>query len=132
MIMKPFLSFLLCFALLFSACSAPARAELTGGWSVCPQEAAELPEDAAAAFSKATDGLLGVNYVPLSLLATQVVAGTNYCILCQATVVAPDARPFLALMYVHADLAGNASVLDIVPLEVGVPERAEEAGEGET
>ena len=64
---------------------------MTGGWENVPHETAELPADAQAAFDKAVEGLVGAEYVPVALLSTQVVAGTNYCILCQITPVAPNA-----------------------------------------
>ena len=94
--------------------SAPA---LVGGWTIT--EDAALTDEAQAAFDKALDGLTGVGYTPLALLGTQLVSGTNYCILCEAKVVYPDAVPYYALVYVYADLQGNAEILDIVILDIG-------------
>ena len=42
-------------------------------------------------FDKAMEGWDGVNYVPVALAATQVVSGTNYCIVCESTAVYPGA-----------------------------------------
>ena len=36
-----------------------------------------MTEEATAAFNKATEGFVGVDYVPVALLSTQTVAGTN-------------------------------------------------------
>ncbi len=84
---------------------------VVGGW-VQPESSALTPE-AQAAFDKAMEGLVGVSYKPLELLGTQVVAGTNYRILCEATVVYPGAEPYLAVVTIYQDLDGNASVLGI-------------------
>ena len=80
---------------------------MTGGWENVPHETAELPADAQAAFDKAVDGLVGAEYVPVALMSTQVVAGTNYCILCQITPIVPNATSTWALVYIYADLDGN-------------------------
>lgn len=90
---------------------------VVGGWTIT--EDAALTDEAQAAFDKALDGLTGVGYTPLALLGTQLVSGTNYCILCEAKVVYPDAVPYYALVYVYADLQGNAEILDIVILDIG-------------
>ena len=94
--------------------AAPAA---VGGWTV--PEKAEVTEDAQAAFDKAREGLTGVSYTPVALVGTQLVSGTNYCILCEARVVYPDAVPYYALVYVYADLNGGAELLDIVILDIG-------------
>jgi len=91
---------------------------MTGGWENVPHETAELPADAQAAFDKAVDSLVGAEYVPVALLSTQVVAGTNYCILCQITPVAPNATPTWALVYIYADLDGNAEITNVYELYI--------------
>ena len=91
---------------------------MTGGWENVPHEIAELPADAQAAFDKAVEGLVGAEYVPVALLSTQVVAGTNYCILCQITPVAPNATPTWALVYIYADLDGNAEITNVYELYI--------------
>ena len=91
---------------------------LVGGWENMPHGDAELPEDAQAAFDKALDGLVGAKYTPVALLSTQVVAGMNYCILCQITPVVPNATPTWALVYIYADLKGNAEITNIYELYI--------------
>ena len=105
--------------LALALCAVSALSEpLSGGWQNVPCEAAELPEDAQAAFDKALDGLVGAEYVPVALLSTQVVAGMNYCILCQITPVAPNATPAWALVYIYADLQGNAEIMNVYDLYI--------------
>lgn len=114
---KPILRLaLMLLALLLSA--MPALAEVTGGWEIPAYEASELPEDAQAAFDAATDGLVGAAYTPVALMGTQLVAGMNYCILCQITPVTPDAVPGWALVYIYADLDGNAETTNVVDLDI--------------
>ena len=91
---------------------------MTGGWENILHEAGELPADAQAAFDKAVEGLVGAEYVPVALLSTQVVAGTNYCILCQITPVAPNATPTWALVYIYADLDGNTEITNVYELYI--------------
>jgi len=100
-------------------CATGALAEpLAGGWQNVPHVAEELPAEAQTAFDKAVDGLVGANYVPVALLSTQVVAGMNYCILCQVTPVTPDATPTWALVYIYADLEGNAEITNVYELYI--------------
>lgn len=89
-----------------------------GGWETVTAEARPLPDDAQAAFDKATGTLVGAEYTPVALLGTQLVAGTNYCILCQITPVVPNPVPTWALVYIYADLQGNASVTNVYELYV--------------
>ena len=91
---------------------------MVGGWENVIHEAAELPTEAQAAFDKAVGRLVGVNYVPVALLSTQLVAGMNYCILCQITPVVPDGTPTWALVYVYADLQGNAEITNVYELYI--------------
>ena len=43
--------------------------------------------------AKAFEGMLGADQVPVALLSTQAVAGTNYCVLCEQAVIYPGAVP---------------------------------------
>lgn len=103
----------------------PVPGTIAGGWQVAYKP--EMTDALNAVFQKALDGLLGVNYEPVALLGTQVVAGTNYCFLAKATVVYPNAQPKYMLVYVYEDLAGNAQILNfadmpVVPNEYGTTE----------
>ena len=82
---------------------------LAGGWQETDTPA--MTEEATAAFRKATEGFVGVDYEPVALLSTQTVAGTNYRILCEATVVYPGAEPYYAVMTVYRGLDGSANIL---------------------
>ena len=49
--------------------------------------------------------------MPVALLSTQTVAGTNYCILCEATTVYPGAEMHYAVVNVYKSLEGNANII---------------------
>ena len=118
--MKRILAVMLALLLLaaLAACGQQnTETETVGGWTIT--QSAELSETAQSAFDKAMETLVGVNYTPVALLGTQIVSGTNYCFLCEAAVVSPDAQPYYAIVSVYEDLQGSASVLNIVAMDIG-------------
>jgi len=86
-------------------------ADLSGGWSQA--ESPEVTDEIKELCDKAFEKLVGVGYSPVALLSTQVVAGTNYCILCESTIVYPGAETTYAFVTLYKDLEGNVEVLDI-------------------
>ena len=116
--MKKLVSALLALVLVLSLSAALAEGMMTGGWEIVPAEGAVLPHEAVAALEKALEKMDGASYVPVTLMATQIVAGTNYCILCQVTPVVPDTKPAWALVYVYADLEGNAEIMNVYELYI--------------
>ena len=83
-----------------------------GAVGACQEaESPSMTEEATAAFNKATEGFVGVDYVPVALLSTQTVAGTNYRILCEATTVYPGAEMHYAVVNVYESLEGNANII---------------------
>ena len=126
--MKKIIS-LLVLVLTLIICLAAASAEkLIGGWEIPVAESTALPEDAQVAFDKAMVKLIGAEYTPVALLATQVVAGTNYCILCQVTPVVPDPIPHWSLVYLYANLDGDVEIMNVFDLDIGAyafPDEAE-------
>ena len=118
--MKKFFAFLTLAALLLTALALPVLAEeepLVGGWSAYTDNPTEIPAEALDALNAALDGLEGCVYKPIALLGTQVVAGTNYCFLCETTVVMPDAQPSYALVYVFDGLEGEHELLRVQEIE---------------
>ncbi len=89
----------------------PTAPQLAGGWQT--PESTELTDDLRAVFTKAVASKDDATYEPVSLLGTQVVAGTNYCFLAKKTEKTPDAQPTEVKVYIYEDLAGNAEVTDV-------------------
>ena len=125
--MKKWIAIVLLAVMLFSLAACGQKKEepaAVGGWTL--NDSGELSAEAKAAFDKAMEGLMGVNYTPVALLGTQLVSGTNYSILAEATVVYPDAQPYYAVVTVYEDLQGKAEIRNIAALDLG---RIAESGE---
>lgn len=72
-----------------------------------------LDEDTKAIFDKATEELVGVNYVPLAYLGNKVYADkTLHAYFCSATVVYPDSVAYPTVVFVTE--AGNDYIMDLV------------------
>lgn len=81
-----------------------------GGWTPFNFQ---ISHEARHVFEAALHGFVGVGYKPLAV-ATQIVAGTNYCFLCEATVVYPGATPYAAKVYIYQPLQGNPHITQII------------------
>ena len=73
-------------------------------------EPAQLPEDAQAAFDKAVDAAGTKDRVPMALVATQVVAGTNYLFLVQNPPAKENGSSSFSFVTVYRDLQDNCSI----------------------
>ena len=119
--MRKLISFILILAL--SLCLAGAQAEqetgdlpdgmLSGGWAVAEDNT--ITDELQNKFWQAMDSYqTGM----IAFLGTQVVAGTNYAILCRAQEI--NQERILVIVYLYEDLDGNVSVLDITDLALGI------------
>ena len=123
--MKKLLCTLLALTLL-TVSFVPALAEepmmKLGGWISNTENPAEIPQEVLDAFNKAIEGLEGCTYEPIALLASQVVAGMNYCLLCRLTVVYPDAQPTYALVYVYQSIEGACELARVEDITFSIQE----------
>ncbi len=115
--MKKIICAVFAIMLLVAAVAFAENNMLLGGWTA--SEAFEITDENKALFDKATEKLLGVDYVPVAYLGSQVVAGTNHCFLAQATVVAPDAQPAFKLVFICEKLDGSVELLGIADFDFG-------------
>ena len=101
---------------------ASSEEGMTGGWTVSENDGTmmEMTVDIQRAFDTATENLTGCTYEPVAVLGSQVVAGTNYAILCRITPVAPNAAPHFAVVQVNAPISGTASILTICDLDISL------------
>ena len=93
----------------------PVQEEIVGGF--ISVEDGTLTDELKAIFNKALDGLTGATYEPVELIATQVVAGTNYKFLANGTKTTNPVTKGTYYVTVYEDLNGNVSLLDIETIE---------------
>ena len=113
--MKKFVSLLVLASLLLSSFIVPSFAEepLLGAWSANVDHPTEIPQDVLDAFQAATESTTDYVYKPIALLGSQVVAGMNYCLLCETTLAVPDAQPSYALVYFYDGVNGEKEILKV-------------------
>lgn len=81
-----------------------------------------------SAYKKAMKDLVGVSYKPVLYLGAQVVAGSNYMVLCRSQVVYPNAPYQWSLVTVNKDPNGKVQLLDIQTLNLGNIDKPEDIG----
>ncbi len=99
-----------------SEVEVPAQDEmLVGAYDQAANPA--MTEEATKAFDLATKTLTGAEYKAVMLLGSQVVAGTNYRILCETKSSTNGSGTGWAILTVYADLKGNAEVSNIAEMK---------------
>ena len=95
----------------------PEETEVTeaksGGWELYDNEANVLPDTVQEAFDKAVEKYTGSELKPVAYVASQVVAGTNYMILCEAATTTETPSVSYQMVVVYADLQGNAEITQV-------------------
>ena len=89
--------------------------EIAGGY--VDAEDGTLTDELKDIFSKALEGLTGAKYEPVELVATQVVAGTNYKFLANGTKTTNPVTKGTYYIIINEDLQGNIKLLDIEVIE---------------
>ena len=95
--------------------------ELSGGWQVSSSgNIGILDDDIQTMFNKATSTLTGMSYEPIALLGTQVVAGTNYAILCYGSASYDNMPEAIYLLTLYKDLDGNQEITSQAYVDISV------------
>ncbi|MBQ7220760.1 MAG: hypothetical protein IJS28_07260 [Synergistaceae bacterium] len=84
-----------------------------GGWNIDEMKGCNLPQKAESAFTAVTGGMTGAEYQPVLYVGSQLVNGTNYCILAVQTLVTATASKRLVKMVIHETLDGTATLVSI-------------------
>ena len=84
-----------------------------GGWNIDEMKSVNLPQKVASAFTEITSGLVGAEYMPVLYVGSQLVNGTNYCIIALQTLVTQETQKRLVKMVIHVDLDGATSLVSI-------------------
>lgn len=98
-----------------------ADGNLSGGWEVT--ESSEITDEERAIFNQAVQGITDVAYDPVALLATQVVAGKNYCFLARESSYNLSEKPSYELVYVWQAPGESAKLLEMQEIEFGLKEQ---------
>ncbi len=119
--MKKVIALLLALVLMLGCAGALAEGNLSGGWIVLEDDDPSDMEDRAEdALKKATANLTGAIYDEEAVLGYQIVAGTNYCLLCRVRPVTPNAASHWALVYVYEALDGKCEILEVQDIVLGL------------
>ncbi|MBQ3274259.1 MAG: hypothetical protein IJH51_03070 [Christensenellaceae bacterium] len=86
-----------------------------GAWE-CAIDGTCVEGEAAEAFDKTSKEFEGMKLTPAVLLGTQVVAGTNYRLLCVGETANRD---YACVATVYEDLDGNAEITGCTVLDIG-------------
>ena len=100
--------------------TVPAAEMPAGGWTIAEDQT--ITDDLNNIFFRALDsyqtGTITVAYTPKALLGTQVVAGTNYAVLCRASEINKGSK--WVIIYLYRDPEDNATVLSIADVALGI------------
>ena len=118
------------------ATEAPAETSekpgtLLGGWTVNEDYHTTYSEEDVARFEKATEGLVGVGYTPVEVVATQVVNGTNYAYIAAGKTVTAEPQMGYYVVVVNESSAGEISVVAINQIDIADVKTVDEAAAGE-
>ena len=86
---------------------------IVGGWNIDGLKGASLPQKAASAFTKFTDGLVGAEYIPLLYIGSQTVNGTNYCYIALQTIICAQPMKRLVKLILNEDLNGKVTAVSV-------------------
>ncbi len=86
--------------------------EAPGGWF--PDANTEIPPELREAVLKSAEGTDAEGWEPLAIVAEQVVAGMNYCLLCEIPAADAAQETAYGLEWVFVDLQGGVSLTDFV------------------
>lgn len=109
--------------------SGSSAAHLLGGWTINTDYVPVLTEESEKAFQDALMGYTGMNLKPVTLLATQVVAGTNFLYLCEGEAVTASPQPGWYLTVVYRDLEGKSQISSVEEINVTDLKTTEKAPE---
>lgn len=91
---------------------------LAGGWNINSEVKSTLNTEIEEKFNKALEGLDGAGYSPISVLGTQVVAGTNYAILTHGVTTTNPPMHTLNIVKLYVNLNGESEIINISSIKI--------------
>ena len=86
---------------------------ILGGWNIDEMKSVNLPQKAQSAFTAVTGGLVGAEYMPVLYVGSQIVNGTNYCILAVQTIITGNPEKRLVKMIINVSSNGTTSLVSV-------------------
>ncbi len=106
----------------------PGKEVMVGGWSVNDSIIkAVLTDESKKAFDAAMESYNGIAMEPAALLATQVVAGTNYTFIAKAKEIPENALSGWYFVVVYQDPQGASSVTSAKEISITEPKTTQDA-----
>lgn len=84
-----------------------------GSWDISEIKGCNLPQKAQSAFTAVTGELVGADYQPVLYVGSQLVNGTNYCILAIQTIITAEPKKNLVKVIVNVSTSGVASLVSV-------------------
>lgn len=107
-------------------------AAITGGWAVPEGDVTDdLTDEEEQVFMSAAGAQAGMDFQPIAVLATQVVAGQNIAYLCKGTPTTQDPVTEWDVVVVYKDLQGDASISSVTPIDLADVKATEDTALGE-
>lgn len=86
------------------------QAAQDGAWTINKKSGTYVTKAQKKLFNQALKGYTGVTFEPVFVVATQVVAGTNYAYFCKASTVTKNPKTSWKVVVVNKNLKGKATV----------------------
>ncbi len=86
---------------------------MLGGWTLADFNGVKLPQKVASGFVAVTGEMVGAEYQPILFLGTQVVNGTNYCVLAVQKLVTPKTEGRIVKVIINEATDGSFSLVSI-------------------
>ncbi|MBQ3448602.1 MAG: hypothetical protein IJG34_01715 [Synergistaceae bacterium] len=84
-----------------------------GSWDISEIKGCNLPQKVQSAFTAVTGELVGADYQPVLYVGSQLVNGTNYCILAIQTIITAEPKKNLVKVIVNVSTNGVASLVSV-------------------
>ena len=88
-------------------------ADTLGGWDISGLKACTLPQKAASAFANVMGGLVGAEYMPVLYVGSQLVHGTNHCIIAVQTLITAKPEKHLVKLVINEGTDNTASLVSV-------------------
>ena len=86
---------------------------MLGRWNVDEMKTCNLPQKVQSAFTSVTSDLEGADYQPVLYVGSQVVNGTNYCVLACQTMMTASFEKNLSKLIINVSPDGKATLLSV-------------------